>query len=157
MFTPKRNSVTSNSSSSQLSDLYDRSNSQKSYYEQLFEKPIKIGEGSFGDVFQVQSREDRQLYAVKKIKYSHKGVNYRHEKLQEVRRLEEFSDHEHCVSLYKAWEQCDVLYLQMELCEKSLESYVSERERVREPMIWSILVDLLLVSVDSSVFLISLA
>ncbi|XP_058824287.1 membrane-associated tyrosine- and threonine-specific cdc2-inhibitory kinase [Topomyia yanbarensis] len=131
------------SNRSELSSLYQR-DKRESYYEQCFEQIIKVGEGSFGEVFKVKSKLDGCFYAVKKSKEYFRGENYRHERLEEVRRYEQFSEHENCVKLYQAWEQEDRLYMQMELCKGSLEDYAREQRFIPEDKIWSILLDLLL-------------
>lgn len=59
-----------------LSDVYNK-NRLESYYEQCFEQISKIGEGSFGEVFKVRSRDDGQLYAVKISKCSFRNEAYR--------------------------------------------------------------------------------
>lgn len=85
-----------------------------------------MGEGSFGQVFKVKSKEDGLLYAVKKSKEFFRSEHYRQERLEEVKRYEQFSNHENCVKLYHAWEQDDRLYMQLELCHGSLEDYLRE-------------------------------
>lgn len=127
----------------ELSSLYQR-DKRESYYEQCFEQIAKVGEGSFGEVFKVKSKVDGCLYAVKKSKEFFRGEHYRAERLEEVRRYEQFSEHENCVKLFQAWEQEDRLYMQMELCKGSLEDYVREQRFIPEARIWSILLDLLL-------------
>ncbi|KAL9697385.1 hypothetical protein quinque_000826 [Culex quinquefasciatus] len=127
----------------ELSTLYQR-DKRESYYEQCFEQIAKVGEGSFGEVFKVKSKVDGCLYAVKKSKEFFRGEHYRQERLEEVRRYEQFSEHENCVKLIQAWEQEDRLYMQMELCKGSLEDYVREQRFIPEDRIWSILLDLLL-------------
>lgn len=121
---------------------YDRYKSN-SYYEQCFDQLCKIGEGSFGEVFQVRSREDGKLYAVKKTKQFSRSENHRKERLEEVRRYRQFSNNEHCIKFYKAWEQDDLLYIQIELCRGSVEDYVAETKRVSENFVWSFLIDML--------------
>lgn len=106
----------------------------------------KLGEGSFGEVFKVRSKEDGKFYAVKKLRFHYKSESYRKEKMQEVRRYEEFSNNENCVTLYRAWEQDDVLFMQIELCRGSVEDYVEKVNAVSEEFIWSFLLDMLLVS-----------
>ncbi|XP_055911981.1 membrane-associated tyrosine- and threonine-specific cdc2-inhibitory kinase [Eupeodes corollae] len=130
-------------SDSLQSSVYNRS-SEESYFEQCFQKISKIGEGSFGEVFKVRSKEDGLLYAVKKSKQFFRSENYRQERLEEVKRYEQFSDNDNCVRLYEAWEQDDRLYMQMELCQESLDHYLGVRKRIPEEKIWSILLDLLL-------------
>lgn len=126
-----------------MSSVYNHS-SEETYFEQCFTKISKIGEGSFGEVFKVRSKEDGLLYAVKKSKQFFRSENYRNERLEEVKRYEQFSDNDNCVRLYKAWEQDDRLYMQMELCQESLDHYLGVRRKIPEEKIWSILLDLLL-------------
>lgn len=137
------NAISFKSNRAELSSLYER-DKRESYYEQCFDQITKVGEGSFGEVFKVKSKMDGCLYAVKKSKEFFRGENYRQERLEEVRRYEQFSEHENCVKLYQAWEQEERLYMQMELCKGSLEDYVREQRFITEDKIWSILLDLLL-------------
>jgi membrane-associated tyrosine- and threonine-specific cdc2-inhibitory kinase len=125
--------------------LYDK-NRNESFFQQCFESIKKLGEGSFGEVFKVRSRDDGKFYAIKKMRFIHRGESYRRERLEEVRRYEEFSDNEHCVTLYKAWEQDDALFMQFELCRGSVYDYVEEVQRVTESFVWSFLLDMLIVS-----------
>ncbi|KAH8255892.1 hypothetical protein KR026_001289 [Drosophila bipectinata] len=117
--------------------------SDRSHFEQCFERLAKLGEGSFGEVFQVRDRSDGRLYAVKISKQLFRGEQYRAERLEEVRRYEEFSGHENCIRFIRAWEQYDRLYMQMELCRESLEQYLLRCRRVPEERIWQILLELL--------------
>uniref|UniRef100_A0A182YG92 Membrane-associated tyrosine- and threonine-specific cdc2-inhibitory kinase n=1 Tax=Anopheles stephensi TaxID=30069 RepID=A0A182YG92_ANOST len=127
----------------ELSALYNRYKPE-TYYEQCFEQLTKVGEGSFGEVFKVRSRTDGRLYAVKKSKTYFRSTQCREMCLEEVRRYEQFSDHENCVKLYQAWEQDDRLYMQMELCRENLEVYAREQQKLPDERIWSIMLDLLL-------------
>lgn len=118
---------------------------RESYFEQCFEVVDRIGEGSFGEVFKVRSKEDGQLYAVKKSLQLYRGEQSRQEKIEEVRRYEQFSEHENCITLHNAWEQNDLLYMQLELCKCNLETYVMQTNvQLSETEVWNILVDLLL-------------
>jgi membrane-associated tyrosine- and threonine-specific cdc2-inhibitory kinase len=103
-----------------------------------------LGEGSFGEVYKVRCKEDGKLYAVKKTRFHYKSEAYRRERMQEVRRYEEFSSNENCVTLYKAWEQDDILFMQIELCRGSVQDFVEEIHEVSEPFVWSFLLDMLL-------------
>lgn len=127
------------------SSFYDR-NKNESYFEQCFETVCKLGEGSFGEVFKVRSRDDGRYYAIKKTKQIFRSEAHRRERLEEVRRYEQFSDNEHCVTLYKAWEQDDLLFMQIELCQGSVEDYIEDLKHVPESFVWSFLLDMLLVS-----------
>ncbi|XP_016969569.1 membrane-associated tyrosine- and threonine-specific cdc2-inhibitory kinase [Drosophila rhopaloa] len=116
---------------------------RNSHFEQCFERLAKLGEGSFGEVFKVRDRSDGRFYAVKISKQLFRGEQYRAERLEEVRRYEEFSGHENCIRFIRAWEQYDRLYMQMELCRESLEQYLLRCQRIPEERIWHILLDLL--------------
>ncbi|XP_065361607.1 membrane-associated tyrosine- and threonine-specific cdc2-inhibitory kinase [Calliphora vicina] len=126
-----------------LSSNYDCS-SNETYFEQCFTRLAKIGEGSFGEVFKVRSKEDGLLYAIKMSKQIFRSELYRQERLEEVRRYEQFSGHANCLRFYRAWEQDDRLFMQMELCRESLDCYLARKRAVPEEKIWSILLDLLL-------------
>lgn len=140
--TPKsRNS----SIDSLFSSFYDK-NKNDSYYEQCFETIHKLGEGSFGEVFKVRCKSDGRFYAIKKTKQIFRSENHRRERLEEVKRYEQFSGNEHCVTLYKAWEQDDLLFMQIELCWGSVEDYVEKIKQVDESFVWDFLLDMLLVS-----------
>lgn len=129
-----------------LNKSYDRTKNIP-YFEQCFEfeNKVKIGEGSFAEVFQVKSKEDGKLYAVKRSKQLFRSECYRQERLQEVRRYEQFSEDPNCVKLYQAWEENERLFIQLELCKGSLEKYSLDHKTVPESIIFSILLDLLLV------------
>ncbi|XP_075161851.1 protein kinase, membrane associated tyrosine/threonine 1 [Haematobia irritans] len=129
--------------SSLLSSTYDCSLNE-TYFEQCFTRLGKIGEGSFGEVFKVRSKEDGLLYAVKMSKQLFRSDLYRQERLEEVRRYEQFSGHKNCLRFYRAWEQEDRLFMQMELCRESLDSYLQRKRNISEEKIWSVLLDLLL-------------
>lgn len=60
-----------------VTPIYTDANQSESYFEQNFEILSKLGEGSFGEVFKVQSKEDGLLYAVKRSKQFYKGEHYR--------------------------------------------------------------------------------
>ena len=83
---------------------------------QQFEVLQEIGKGSFGVVYRVRSLRDGRLYAVKKSTRRYKGVRDRERRLREVRSVNALGDHPHCVRMYDAWEEGDLLYIQMELC-----------------------------------------
>ena len=76
-----------------------------------------MGEGSFGEVFKVRSKEDGKLYAVKRSHQKFRGQLDRQQKLTEVEKHEHLPPHENCVRFHRAWEEKQRLYIQTELCE----------------------------------------
>ncbi|CAL1271556.1 unnamed protein product [Larinioides sclopetarius] len=129
-------------SKSSLSSNYD-SNSDQLYFHQCFEVICKLGSGSFGDVFKVKCFEDGKFYAVKKAKEPFIGKADRDRKLQEVQKHEQLPSHPNCVKFYKAWEEKQILYIQIELCKCSLSQYAEENHDITENVVWYFLCDLL--------------
>ncbi|GFU29466.1 membrane-associated tyrosine- and threonine-specific cdc2-inhibitory kinase [Nephila pilipes] len=136
-------SISFRDSKSSLSSKYD-SSSDQSYFHQCFEIISKIGSGSFGDVFKVKCIEDGDFYAIKKAKQKYTGKADRERKLQEVQKHEQLPNHPNCVKFYKAWEEQQILYIQIELCKYSLSQYAEENHNITENTIWNFLIDLLL-------------
>jgi membrane-associated tyrosine/threonine-specific cdc2-inhibitory kinase len=64
-------------------------------------------------------------------------------KLEEVLKHEELPPHPNCVRFYRAWEEKERLYIQIELCEMSLSKYAELHHDIPEVIIWQYLVDLL--------------
>ncbi|XP_014666779.1 PREDICTED: membrane-associated tyrosine- and threonine-specific cdc2-inhibitory kinase-like [Priapulus caudatus] len=122
---------------------YKEANKQL-YFEQCFEVECKLGEGSFGQVYKVRSKEDGRYYAVKKSQQKFRGESDRLRKLDEVRKHEVLPKHENCVEFFKAWEEKQQLYIQIELCQTSLSNYSEMNHDIPETLIWNYTVDLLL-------------
>ncbi|GMT02253.1 hypothetical protein PENTCL1PPCAC_24427, partial [Pristionchus entomophagus] len=93
------------------------------YFDQCFVIEKKLGEGSFGEVFQAKSREDSLIYAVKRAIESYKSTADRAIKLREVQKHEELTPHPNLVYFNRAWEERGRLYIQTELCTTSLADY----------------------------------
>lgn len=124
------------------SPLYNRMRDQN-YLYQCYEILHKIGEGSFGTVYKVRSKEDNRLYAVKIFKEPFRNKTHRKQVLEEVMRHQQLSKHPNIVSMYQAWEDEGYLFILLELCETSLEIYSQENHNVSESMVWDILLDML--------------
>ena len=124
------------------SRFYD-SNSSDLYFEQCFVIEKKIGEGSFGEVMQVKSRDNNERYAVKRSREKFKGKSDRKRKLDEVRKHETLPDHPNCVKFIKAWEEKQRLYIQTELCSISLQDYLEQQQSIPIFFVWKYLIDLL--------------
>ena len=52
--------------------------------------------------------------------------------------------HPNCVRFYRAWEEKQRLYIQIELCQMSLSNYAETNHFIPENIIWQFLIDLLL-------------
>lgn len=125
------------------SSVYDN-NKKQSYFQQAFLIESEIGEGCFGTVYRVRSKEDGKVYAVKIARDKYKGPSDRKRKLDEVRKHQFLPKHSNCVRFYQSWEENARLYLQFELCQENLSEFSERTENILEPVIWGYLVDLLL-------------
>lgn len=95
--------------------------------------------------FQVRSKEDGRLYAVKRSLSPFRGPKDRTRKLAEVGGHEKVGQHPHCVRLEQAWEEGGVLYLQTELCGPSLQQHCEAwGASLPEAQVWGYLRDTLL-------------
>lgn len=65
-----------------------------------------------------------RLYAVKCATESYRNTRNRREKHHEVAMHERVPKHENLVEFICAWEERDLLYIQTELCEMSLETHL---------------------------------
>ncbi|XP_067938018.1 membrane-associated tyrosine- and threonine-specific cdc2-inhibitory kinase-like isoform X2 [Watersipora subatra] len=126
-----------------ISPLYNNEK-QEVYFHQCFNIEKKIGSGSFGDVYQVRSKEDGRQYAVKRSRERFKGDLDRKRKLEEVSKHELLPEHPHCVKFYRAWEERQHLYIQTELCDSNLGSLAERQHEIPEKVIWNYLIDLLM-------------
>ncbi|CAN8004571.1 unnamed protein product, partial [Ixodes hexagonus] len=124
------------------SQHYD-SSCQELYLYQCFHVDSKLGQGSFGTVYKVRSREDGRWYAVKEAHRRFRSMQDRQEKLQEVAKHERLPPHPNCVRFVKAWEEDCRLYIQMELCRSNLTVYAEAHHDIPERHVWDFLVDLL--------------
>ncbi|XP_007424063.1 membrane-associated tyrosine- and threonine-specific cdc2-inhibitory kinase [Python bivittatus] len=124
------------------SHLYDASK-RELFFRQCFQKLSCLGRGSFGEVYKVRSREDGQLYAVKRSVEPFRGEGDRQRKLAEVRKHEHVGHHPNCVSFVQAWEERGQLYIQTELCPGTLLQYCEEYGPLSEWQVQAFLWDLL--------------
>lgn len=99
-----------------LSSAHHKVESRKSYLEQCFDVCEKLGEGSFGEVYRVCSRDDGKMYAIKISRQPFRGKLDREHKFAEVEKHERLAHHPNCVRFHKAWEERHKLYIQVEYC-----------------------------------------
>lgn len=114
------------------------------YILQCFEVEEKLGSGSFGNVFKVKSKENGCYYAVKIAREPFRGPSDRQRKLQEVAKHETLPPHSNLIKFYKAWEEKQILYIQTELCDRSVAEKLRNQSFFPEPIVWNYLVDLLM-------------
>ncbi|XP_076262203.1 protein kinase, membrane associated tyrosine/threonine 1 isoform X2 [Rhynchophorus ferrugineus] len=120
-----------------LSPMYD-SKQRTPYLEQVFTKFGCMGEGSFGKVYRVRSKEDNKIYAVKRLKsnISAKDRN------AEVRNNEMVGFDANCVQYFMAWEENDETFMLLEYCDMSLADYSKINNEIPEELLWNVLHDM---------------
>jgi hypothetical protein len=104
---------------------------REDYYKENFNELIFLGEGSFGNVYKVEIRAlfngKSKLRAIKKIK-----ISQEEEKLREYLNFHKVNklDSKYVVQHYDAWfekgDDNNILYIEMKLCEKTLEDLICE-------------------------------
>ena len=105
-----------------------------------------IGEGAFSDVYRVQSKDDGEYYAVKKLKQPFVSKADREAKMQEMKMFLSLNEEDeegshHIIRYIAAWQEEGHLHVQMELCERgNLDDFVCSLEHcdvVPEPTVWN--------------------
>ncbi|XP_059548817.1 membrane-associated tyrosine- and threonine-specific cdc2-inhibitory kinase isoform X2 [Myotis daubentonii] len=141
---PRKVSFQGKASGTLQSPSYDPSRPE-SFFQQSFQRLGRLGRGSYGEVFKVRSKEDGQLYAIKRSMSPFRGPKDRARKLAEVSGHEKVGQHPCCVRLERAWEEGGILYLQTELCGPSLQQHCEAwGTGLPEAQVWGYLRDTLL-------------
>ncbi|XP_050497368.1 membrane-associated tyrosine- and threonine-specific cdc2-inhibitory kinase-like [Diabrotica virgifera virgifera] len=110
---------------------------EPSYYQQIYTSPVKVGEGSFGQVFKARNRFTNIKYAIKEFR---RGISTKI-KYAEISNNEKVGIHPNCVKFYMAWEQCAEVYMVLEACQMSLSDFV-KKYTIKENTLWDCLLDI---------------
>ncbi|KAF9351153.1 Protein kinase, membrane associated tyrosine threonine 1 [Mortierella sp. AD094] len=78
---------------------------------------IVLGMGEFSDVLKVQSKHNKEFFAVKRLLRTVQGAMERKRYLNEVRNMWRVEKSPHVLELLEAWEQRGKIYMRMELCK----------------------------------------
>lgn len=110
------------------------------FYQTEFEELNEIGKGSFYTVFKVRNKSDQKLYAIK-LK-NRANPNNTSRTIAELQAAFGISNHPNCVRHYQAWDESGLMYVQTELCDLNLESFLDEQEiPLTEDHIWKFILD----------------
>lgn len=108
---------------------------------EAFYNHTRIGQGSFGMVYKVTCKETDEECAIKVSRVN--GIYSWKSTVEKVILYDKVSKHENIVTLYNAWIEDDALYVQMELCKKSLLHVILENVRIKEQHAWNVMIDML--------------
>ena len=110
--------------------LFERTESAASFrFEDHFTWLRQLGSGSFGDVYEVSYRSRPEArFAVKMSKRELKSRKERAEQLKEIETANKMPPHPNVVEYYRAWQEAQVFYVQMELCAGGTLRHLIARE-----------------------------
>ncbi|KAF9906077.1 hypothetical protein EC991_001085 [Linnemannia zychae] len=107
---------------------------------------IVLGAGEHADVLKVQSKHNKEFYAVKRLLRTVQGAMERKRYLNEVRNMWRIEKSPNVLQLLEAWEQKGKIYMRMELCKLgSLQSALLAQKKYGgfdEKRTWKCLTDL---------------
>ncbi|CAG9828335.1 unnamed protein product [Diabrotica balteata] len=110
---------------------------KETYYNQIYTSSNKVGEGTFGIVYKATNKFSNTKYAIKKFK----STTPSNMKYAEIRNNEKVGINQNCVKFYMAWEECEEVYMMVEVCQMSLLDY-AEKNSIQELMLWDCLFDI---------------
>ncbi|XP_072402061.1 membrane-associated tyrosine- and threonine-specific cdc2-inhibitory kinase-like [Diabrotica undecimpunctata] len=119
-----------------LDKHYDAS-LKETYYNQIYTSSTKVGQGTFGIVYKATNKFTNTKYAIKKFR----STTPSNIKYAEIRNNEKVGMNQNCVKFYMAWEECEEVYMKIEVCQMSLLDY-AEKNSIQELMLWDCLFDI---------------
>lgn len=131
-----------------MSKLYDP-NSGNVYFSQCFDRFQFLSRGSYGIASAARSKDDYSFYA---LKHSVSKTTRDTEKMfmNEIRCHEFVPKHPNLIQLHSAWKEKGFMFIQMELClYGDLDQRFCKRTpkpEIKEELVWSYFIDVLLVS-----------
>ena len=101
----------------------------------------KIGQGSFGTVFKVRRKSDKQILVMKMIKIPTLSKKHQQESLHEVTILSSLNN-PYIVKYYESFVENSTLHIIMEYCEKGDLSQILKKQPLNESKIWKFFIQI---------------
>jgi len=103
-----------------------KNNEENKYYNNFIELE-NIGAGSYGSVYKVYHKYEKNLYAIKKIDITNDLIRDNTDIFREIQLFSKLN-HKNIVRYYSSWlddNNKPTLYIQMELCESTFRDYLN--------------------------------
>lgn len=113
-------------------------------FDQQFEFQELIGKSTMSEVWRVRHKISNELFAVKRSRMKFTTKSERDKCMQEIRAVQKLDRHDNIVGQYRAWQQHEHFYIQMDLCEGgSLQQLLAQaedegEEGVGDAVLWQV-------------------
>lgn len=84
----------------------------------------KLGEGSYGNVYQVENTQTKELSAIKVFKYCNEGDGIPGTTLREIAVLKRFENYENIVKIKSVVQRGGDLHMELEYCDMDLSKWI---------------------------------
>lgn len=101
-------------------------NNYSNNYSNNFIEVENIGNGSYGSVYKVYHKYEKNLYAIKKVRITNELIKDNFDIFREIQLFSKLN-HKNIVRYYSSWlnDNNSTLYIQMELCESTFRDYLN--------------------------------
>ena len=106
-----------------------------------YEILTKIGQGSFGTVFKVRRKSDRQILVMKLIKMQSLSKKNQQDSVSEVKILSSLNS-PYIVKYFDSFVENSTLHIVMEYCEKGDLSQVMKKQQLSQSKIWKFFIQM---------------
>ena len=101
-----------------------RNENLENNYSNNFIEVENIGNGSYGSVYKVYHKYEKNLYAIKKVHITNELIKDNFDIFREIQLFSKLN-HKNIVRYYSSWLNDSTLYIQMELCESTFRDYLN--------------------------------
>ncbi len=103
-----------------------RNDNLENNYSNNFIEVENIGNGSYGSVYKVYHKYEKNLYAIKKVHITNELLKVNTDIFREIQLFSKLN-HKNIVRYYSSWlnDNNSTLYIQMELCESTFRDYLN--------------------------------
>jgi hypothetical protein len=103
-----------------------RNENLENNYSNNFIELENIGNGSYGSVYKVYHKYEKNLYAIKKVHITNELIKDNFDIFREIQLFSKLN-HKNIVRYYSSWlnDNNSTLYIQMELCESTFRDYLN--------------------------------